>query len=107
MEQWAYEHGVSWNFIEPGRPMQNAFVESFNGRFRDECLNENWFTTLADARQKIEAWRQDYNQHRPHSSLGYRTPNEFHAEARALMSPPPATSAPASITQLNPRKLSL
>ena len=63
--------------IQPGRPMQNGYVESFNGRLRDECLNANWFTTLADARQKIEAWRQDYNEQRPHSSLGYRTPREF------------------------------
>jgi putative transposase len=77
VEQWAYEHGVEWHFIEPGKPIENAYIESFNARFRDECLNENWFITLADARQKIEAWRQDYNQRRPHSSLGYRTPEEF------------------------------
>lgn len=77
VEQWAYENGVDWQFIEPGRPMENAYVESFNGKFRDECLNENWFTDLADARQKIEQWRQDYNQVRPHSALGYRTPTEF------------------------------
>ena len=57
--------------------MENGYVESFNGRFRDECLNENWFTSLADAREKIEQWRQDYNQARPHSSLQYRTPMEF------------------------------
>ncbi len=79
VEQWAYENGVDWHFIEPGKPIENAYVESFNARFRDECLNENWFTGLADARQKIEAWRQDYNRHRPHSSLGYRTPEEFAA----------------------------
>lgn len=77
VEQWAYEHGVNWDFIQPGKPTENAYVESFNGRFRDECLNENWFTTLGDARQKIEEWRQDYNHQRPHSALGYRTPNEF------------------------------
>lgn len=77
VEQWAYENGVDWQFIEPGRPTENAYVESFNGKFRDECLNENWFTDLADARQKIEQWRQDYNQARPHSALGYRTPEEF------------------------------
>jgi putative transposase len=79
VEQWAYENGVNWHFIEPGKPIENAYVESFNARFRDECLNENWFTGLADARQKIEAWRQDYNRQRPHSSLGYRTPEEFAA----------------------------
>ncbi len=73
VEQWAYENGVEWHFIEPGKPIENAYIESFNARFRDECLSENWFTSLADARQKIEEWRQDYNQRRPHSSLGYRT----------------------------------
>jgi putative transposase len=77
VEQWAYENGVDWCFIEPGKPIENAYIESFNARFRDECLNENWFTSLGDARQKIEEWRQDYNQRRPHSSLGYRTPDEF------------------------------
>jgi putative transposase len=77
VEQWAYKNGVDWCFIEPGKPIENAYIESFNARFRDECLNENWFTSLADARQKIEEWRQDYNQRRPHSSLGYRTPEEF------------------------------
>ncbi len=77
VEQWAYDNGVEWHFIEPGKPIENAYVESFNARFRDECLNENWFIDLADARRKIEAWRQDYNRRRPHSSLGYRTPEEF------------------------------
>jgi putative transposase len=107
VEQWAYEHGVSWEFIQPGKPTENAYIESFNGKLRDECLNENWFTTLADARQKIEQWRQDYNHQRPHSALGYRTPSEFHKEARALMSPPPATSALPSFMQSNPPELSL
>ena len=65
------------HFIDPGKPVQNAYIESFNGKFRDERLNESWFTTLADARRTIEAWRQDYNTQRPHSSLGYRTPDEF------------------------------
>ncbi len=77
VERWAYENGVDWHFIEPGKPIENAYVESFNARFRDECLNENWFIGLGDARQKIEEWRQDYNQQRPHSALGYRTPEEF------------------------------
>lgn len=106
VEQWAYDNGVEWHFIEPGKPTENAYVESFNGKFRDECLNENWFTTLADARQKIEQWRKDYNQARPHSALGYRTPNEFRIEA-ALASPPPATPAPASVMLSNPPGLSL
>ena len=64
-------------FIRPGKPMENGFVESFNGRFRDECLNENWFKTLKNARDKIEAWREEYNSRRPHSSLGMKTPQEF------------------------------
>ncbi|MBZ5512084.1 MAG: transposase [Acidobacteriia bacterium] len=63
--------------------MENGYVESFNGRFRDECLNENWFTDLADAREKIAQWKQDYNEMRPHSSLQYRTPVEFAAQAAA------------------------
>lgn len=59
MEQWAYENSVEWHFIGPGKPIENAYIESFNAHFRDECLNDNWFTTLADARQTIEQWRQD------------------------------------------------
>ena len=64
------------HFIQPGKPVQNAFVESLNGKLRDECLNENWFTSLAEAREKIEAWRREYNEVRPHRSLGQRTPSE-------------------------------
>jgi putative transposase len=74
---WAEQRGVPLIYIQPGKPVQNSYIESFNGRFRDECLNANWFENLADARRKIEAWRQDYNQARPHSSLAYRTPAEF------------------------------
>jgi putative transposase len=77
LDQWAFENGIDWHYIQPGRPMENGYVESFNGRFRDECLNENWFGDLAEARSTIEAWQQDYNQARPHSALGYRTPEEF------------------------------
>ena len=77
LDQWAYECGVRLRFIEPGKPIQNAFIESFNGRLRDECLNEHWFLTLADARRLIEDWRMDYNRSRPHSSLGNLTPLEF------------------------------
>jgi len=80
VDQWAYAHGVALHFIEPGKPVQNAFIESFNGKFRDECLNQNWFVSLDEARRIIEAWRVDYNTVRPHSSLGYRTPAEFAAE---------------------------
>ena len=74
---WCEEQQIRLIHIQPGRPMQNGLVESFNGRLRDECLNANWFQTLADARQKIEGWREEYNQERPHSSLGYLTPVEF------------------------------
>ena len=75
-------------FIRPGKPIENAYVESFNGKFRDECLNEHWFVNLADATAAIEAWRVDYNTVRPHSSLGGRTPDQFAAlsvGARRLM----------------------
>lgn len=85
LDQWAATRGVILEFIAPGKPIQNAFAESFNGRFRDECLNGNWFVSLADARTIIEAWRIDYNTTRPHSSLGHRTPEEF---ARALQLTP-------------------
>ena len=85
---WAEQKGIRLVFIQPGKPVQNSFIESFNGRFRDECLNANWFENLADARRKIEAWRMDYNQHRPHSSLAYRTPEEF----ERVWSPSPSSS---------------
>ena len=84
VDQWAYERGLQWHTIQPGRPMENGYVESFNGRFRDECLNENWFTDLADAREKITAWKHDYNRERPHSALGYRTPEQFAAQAASF-----------------------
>ena len=77
---WSEQAGVRLRFIDPGKPMQNAFVESFNARFRDTCLNEYWFTSLADARQTIESWRQHYNRERPHSALQYRTPEEVRHE---------------------------
>ena len=77
LDEWAYRNKVHLNFIEPGKPNQNAFIESFNDRFRDECLNEHWFANLGEARRIVEAWRLDYNQDRPHSALGYLTPNEF------------------------------
>lgn len=74
---WAADRKIRLIYIQPGKPVQNSFIESFNGRFRDECLNASWFENMADAQRKIEAWRIDYNQHRPHSSLAYRTPEEF------------------------------
>ena len=69
LDAWAYARGVTLRFIRPGKPIENAYVESFNGKFRDECLNEHWFVSLADAQAAIEAWRIDYNTVRPHSSL--------------------------------------
>ena len=75
--KWCQETGVDWHYIQPGKPMQNGFVESFNGGFRDECLNETLFTSLDEARSQITAWKEDYNRNRPHSSLGNLTPSEF------------------------------
>ena len=77
LDAWAYARGVKIDFIQPGKPVQNCFIESFNGTFRDDCLNLHWFVSLADARRTIEAWRNDYNHVRPHSSLGQLTPAEF------------------------------
>ena len=119
VDQWAYEQGLEWHTIQPGRPMENGYVESFNGRFRDECLNENWFRDLADARTKIAEWQQDYNQKRPHSSLQYRTPVEFAAQAASLYKaglgqeasnadPLPQTPIPATLRgEQNAEKVSL
>ena len=98
LDAWAYGNGVELHFIQPGKPAQNAFVESFNGKFRDECLNEHWFLTLDEAREVIEDWRQDYNQFRPHSSLDDLTPEQFRDRSAALWAPPapagPRTTEP-------------
>jgi len=77
LDLWAYRRGIELVFIRPGKPVENAYVESFHSRFRDECLNTHWFETLTDARVHIERWRQDYNEVRPHTSLAGRTPMEF------------------------------
>ena len=77
LDKWAYRSGVQLSFIRPGKPNENAYIESFNGKFRDECLNEHWFISLAHARSIIEGWRIEYNTERPHSSLGNQTPQEF------------------------------
>lgn len=77
LDAWAQEHNVQLEFIRPGKPMDNGHIESFNGRLRDECLNQNTFLSLADARNTVERWRQDYNRQRPHSSLNWMTPEEF------------------------------
>ena len=77
LDAWAVQHGVHLHFIQPGKPVQNAFIESFNGKFRDECLNEHWFLTLREAQRVIEAWRREYNEERPHSAIENLTPMEF------------------------------
>jgi putative transposase len=77
LEEWAWRRGIKLDFTRPGKPMDNGHIESFNGRLRDECLNVNQFWSIDDARAKIEAWRIDYNRHRPHGSLGHLTPSEF------------------------------
>lgn len=98
MLKWSEDARIAWHFIAPGKPMQNGFMESFNGRMRDELLNESLFRGLADARARIAAWVADYNEQRPHSALGYRTPNDVHA---ALASPEkPATGRPAPIREV-------
>lgn len=102
--KWTEENGVEWHYIAPGKPQQNGFMESFNGRLRDECLNEHVFSSLAEARRLIEAWRIDYNTARPHSSLGYLTPEEFVAQWRAAHQSQqdpasrPATGRAAAVT---------
>ena len=82
LDQWAYLNGVELDFSRPGKPMDNAFIEALNGRFRQECLNENWFLSLEDAaEEKVEIWRRRYNGERPHSALGNLSPQEFAAPA--------------------------
>jgi putative transposase len=112
MDQWAWRNGVALHFIEPGKPVQNAFIESFNGKFRDECLNQNWFVSLDHAKRIIEAWRVDYNTVRPHSSLGYQTPEEYAAAVAARPASPPTpvvsvTSAWARTDVQEPRNANL
>lgn len=77
LDQWAYARGVELDFIRPGKPTDNATIESFNGKLRTECLNQNWFLSLTDAQEKLDAWRLDYNRLRPHSALGNLAPDEF------------------------------
>jgi putative transposase len=77
VDLWAYHHGVRIDFSRPGKPTDNAFIETFNGSLRDECLNLHWFAMLAEARSIIETWRKGYNESRPHMALGYRTPQEY------------------------------
>ena len=88
LDLWAYQHGVELDFSRPGKPTDNAFIEAFNGRFRAECLNTHWFLSLADAREKLEAWRRYYNEDRPHGAIGYKAPI-------ALMNPDGAAGPPS------------
>lgn len=79
VDEWAHSNGVKLDYIRPGKPVENAYIESFNGRLREECLNLHWFSSIEDAKIKIEAWRKDYNEQRPHSALGQETPRAFTA----------------------------
>jgi putative transposase len=97
LDDWATRHGVKLDFIQPGKPVQNAHVESFNGHFRDECLAQQRFPTLTRARAEIEAWRIDYNCQRPHSALGYETPKAFGDIARRSV--PPSAGAAAAMVE--------
>jgi len=81
--QWVQGNGIDWHYIAPGKPQQNGFIESFNGKLRDECLNETLFSSLAEAKETLKEWKNDYNRHRPHSSLGNLTPQEF-AEKKTM-----------------------
>jgi putative transposase len=83
LEDWAYQRGVQLDFIRPGKPVEHAFIESFNGRLRDECLNVHQFASLGESQAIIEGWGTDYNHRRPHSSLGHLTPCEFVAQRQA------------------------
>jgi putative transposase len=106
---WAEECRIAWHYIAPGKPTQNGFVESFNGRMRDELLNESLFFTLDHARQKLAAWAEDYNTRRPHSSIGYQTPAAYAAHLNATGRPatqfessagrPVAHPAPIGVTK--------
>ena len=81
LDLWAFMRGVTLDFSRPGKPTDNAFIESLNGKFRAECLNANWFLSLDEARRKCEAWRRDYNEVRPHSAIGNQVPATLHRSA--------------------------
>lgn len=93
VDLWAYHHGVRLDFSRPGTPTDNAYIESFNGSFRDECLNVHWFRSVAEARRLIEAWRDDYNVSRPHMALGNLSPAEYAARTKTSMAPIGAIAA--------------
>lgn len=87
LDAWAYERGVALDFIQPGKPIQNAFMESYNGRMRDELLNQHWWRSVAEARDAVDAYRTDFNEVRPHSALGNQTPSEFARRYAASLNP--------------------
>ena len=119
LDRWAHQHGVKLDFIDRGKPVQNCFIESFNGRVREECLNLHWFIDLADARRTIAAWMREYNEERGHSSLGKKTPNQFATQWKSAMETaenaqdafPALPTAPAAAIEINnannPAKLTL
>jgi len=92
VDLWAYFNGVKLDFIQPGKPTDNAFIEAFNSRFRQECLNEHWFLSMEDAQAKVNGWREDYNRQRPHSALGQVPPAEYAARCAATASATPRPS---------------
>ena len=105
--KWAKDNDVEWHYIDPGKPQQNAFIESFNGSLRDECLNEEIFDSLADARRKLALWRYDYNNVRPHSSLGNLTPAEARRALEHSEGPAPGALARKETDDYQPQGLSL
>ena len=105
--KWANENGVEWHYIDPGKPQQNGFIESFNGSLRDECLNEEIFDSLADARRKLALWRYDYNNVRPHSSLGNKTPSDARRALEQSEGSAPGALAQPETDHYQPQGLSL
>ena len=97
--RWSKDRAVEWHYIAPGKPYQNGFIESFNARLGDECLNETIFTSLAHAREELEAWQHDYNNFRPHSSLGNKTPAEMGAGSTVK---PSWGHAPKTVVAITP-----
>jgi len=106
LDEWAYNNGIPLQFIEAGKPMQNGYVESFNGTLRNECLNENWFASVTEAREVIENWRKSYNETRPHSALEYKTPEEY-TESLTEAIPPREDREKENIKQINTQILTL
>jgi putative transposase len=102
LDQWAYLNGVELDFSRPGKPTDNALIEAFNGRLREECLNQNWFLSLEDAKQKVEAWRQEYNRTRPHGALGNLAPEEFAEVAGTMVQKPESRISIGSVMGCSP-----